>query len=449
MNADLIVAYDRRVPRYTSYPTAPHFTAAVGAEEYAAWLGAVPPGDRLSLYIHVPFCAELCLYCGCHTTVVRRYAPVAAYADLLRSEMALVAGLLPGRHALSHLHWGGGTPTILSADDLTRLGEAITAHFDFAADAEIAIEIDPRTFKPEQAAALAGMGVNRASLGVQDFDPVVQRVINRVQSFEQTLQVADWLRAAGIAALNLDLMYGLPHQTVDSVIRSVEMALRLAPQRVALFGYAHVPWMKRHQALLPEASLPKPLDRFAQMRAAAEAIRSAGYVAIGLDHFALPTDSLAEAQRTGRLRRNFQGYTTDDSATLIGLGTSAIGRLRQGFVQNAPATVAYRQALSAGRLATVRGVALAATDRLRADVIERLMCDLAVDLTHVAQEHARSETEFDAELSRLDEMARDGLVARDGYRISVPEEARPLIRNICAVFDQHLAPDGVRHSQAV
>ena len=447
MNAELIAAYERRVPRYTSYPTAPHFTPAVSADTYAEWLRDVPPSERISLYLHVPFCAELCLYCGCHTTVVRRYAPVAAYAELLRAEMALVADRLGVRHPLSHVHWGGGTPTILTADDLERLGETVAKHFDLSTGAEVAIEIDPRTFKKEQAAALARTGVNRASLGVQDFDPVVQRVVNRIQTFERTAEVAAWLRAAGIASINLDLMYGLPHQTVDSVVRSVDQALTLRPDRIALFGYAHVPWMKRHQALLPEASLPKPLDRLAQMNAATETIKASGYVAIGLDHFALPEDGMTRALQSGRLRRNFQGYTTDDAPTLIGLGTSAIGRLRQGYAQNAPSTVAYRQAIAAGRLATVRGVAIADSDRVRGAIIERLMCDLSVDLVAVAG--ATAESEFGDELARIDDMVRDGLVARQGSRISVPEIARPLLRNVCSVFDRHLANDGARHSQAV
>ena len=387
MKPDLIARYDQRVPRYTSYPTAPHFTADIGPAAYASWLRTVPASEALSLYIHVPFCAELCLYCGCHTTVARRYTPVAAYVELLAREIALVAGELGGRRPVAHLHWGGGTPTILSPEDLRRVSATLATRFDIRPGAEIAIEIDPRTLTLPHVEALARIGVTRASLGVQDFDPTVQATIRRLQSYETTALVVDWLRAAGIAGINLDLMYGLPHQSEATVRRSVEQALRLAPDRLALFGYAHVPWMKRHQALLPEAALPGAAERLAQMQAAAETILAAGYEAIGLDHFAKSGDALAGRRKAGHLHRNFQGYTTDEARTLIGFGTSAIGTLPEGYVQNAPGTVAYRETLATGRLATVRGRAVTAEDRLRRAVIERLMCDLAVDLETVAADH--------------------------------------------------------------
>ena len=246
--------------------TAPHFGPAVGPETYAEWLGAIAgPG---SIYLHVPFCAELCLYCGCHTTVARRYGPIAAYVELLEREIDLVAARIGRPLGVTHVHWGGGTPTILAPDDLRRVAGGLHVCFDVADDAEIAVEIDPRTLTVEHVAALRDIGVNRASLGVQDFDAKVQQVINRVQPYEVTARVVDWLREAGVTGLNFDLMYGLPHQTVESVVRSVDLALGLGPDRIALFGYAHVPWMKRHQALLPEAALPGAVERMAQFRAA-------------------------------------------------------------------------------------------------------------------------------------------------------------------------------------
>jgi oxygen-independent coproporphyrinogen-3 oxidase len=449
MKADLIARYAQRVPRYTSYPTAPHFNAGVGPDTYAAWLRAVPTTEALSLYLHVPFCAELCFYCGCHTTVARRYGPIAAYVALLEREIALVADQLGGRRPVTHIHWGGGTPTILSPDDLRKIAGALAARFDIRPKAEIAIEIDPRTLDPDRVETLAAIGVTRASLGVQDFNETVQRTVNRIQSYDTTARAADWLRQAGIAGLNIDLMYGLPFQTVDTVRQSVGEALRLDPDRIALFGYAHVPWMKRHQALLPEAHLPDSAERLAQMRAASDVIEGAGYVAIGLDHFARLDDPLAERQHEGNLHRNFQGYTTDEAKVLIGFGTSAIGTLPQGYVQNAPTTVAYRQALNAGRLATVRGVALTDEDRLRRAIIERLMCDLAVDLDGIAADYDRDARLFEHELDAIDALAADGLAVREGFRVVVPEEARPFIRNVCAVFDKYLAPDGARHSTAV
>jgi oxygen-independent coproporphyrinogen-3 oxidase len=444
MTPELIARYDQRVPRYTSYPTAPHFKPDISAETYAGWLAELSPATALSLYLHVPFCAELCLYCGCNTTVARSYKAVASYVELLEQEIERAARHLPHRMAVSHIHWGGGTPTILSASDLKRVMDKLDRDFDIRADAEVAVEIDPRTLTRDHVEVLAASGLNRASLGVQDFDPKVQETIKRVQSFEQTAKVAAWLRHAGVTGLNLDLMYGLPYQTTESVIRSVELALELDPDRIALFGYAYVPWMKRHQALLPEEALPDAIQRVEQSTAAAAALFKAGYVQIGIDHFAKPTDALVMRQREGRLHRNFQGYTTDEATALIGFGTSAIGSLPQGYVQNAPTTVGYREAITNGRLATTRGVALTEDDRLRRSIIERLMCDFSINLGDVA-----SKADFTPELAQIDELARNGLVRRKGFSIEIPEESRLLVRNVCAVFDRHFEAGATRHSRAV
>jgi len=449
MTPELIARYDQRIPRYTSYPTAPNFRPDVTAETYAVWLSELSPDTALSLYLHVPFCAELCLYCGCHTAVTRSYSPVAAYVDHLEQEIALVAEHLPDRMEVSHIHWGGGTPTILSPGDLRRITSLLRAAFDVSASAEFAVEVDPRTITRAHVEALAACGLNRASLGVQDFDPKVQGTIKRVQSFERTLEVASWLREAGVAGLNLDLMYGLPFQTAESVARSVELALKLDPDRIALFGYAHVPWMKRHQALLPEESLPDAVARVEQRQAASHALARTGYTAIGIDHFAKPADPLAIRQREGRLHRNFQGYTTDEASALIGFGASAIGSLPQGYVQNAPTALTYREALSQGRLPTVRGVTLTDEDRLRRAIIERLMCDFAVNLDEVVPRYACAAPDFTREFHALDELARDGLVTRNGRSIAIPEDSRPLVRNVCAVFDRHLESGGARHSRAL
>ena len=449
MTPELIARYDQRVPRYTSYPTAPHFKPDVTAETYASWLAALAPDRPLSLYLHVPFCAELCLYCGCNTAVTRSYKAVAAYVDCLEREIDLVARHLPGRMAVSHIHWGGGTPTILSPEDLQRIAGRLAETFRIRPEAEIAVEIDPRTITLEHVKALAASGLSRASLGVQDFDPKVQETIRRVQSFEQTARVAAWLREAGVSGLNLDLMYGLPYQTVESVKRSVELALKLDPDRIALFGYAHVPWMKRHQALLPEASLPDSVARVEQREAATDAFLRAGYVQIGLDHFAKPDDPMAVRQRDGRLHRNFQGYTTDEAAALVGFGTSAIGSLPQGYIQNAPTTVGYREAVLAGRLPIVRGIALSEDDRLRRAIIERLMCDFSVDLGEVASEFHSDADGFGAEIDAIDRLARDGLVTREGLALTIPDEGRALVRNVCAVFDRYLDSGAQRHSRAL
>jgi oxygen-independent coproporphyrinogen-3 oxidase len=442
MDPELLAKYDRPVPRYTSYPTAPHFHGGVGARHYQRWLADLPREARLSLYLHVPFCHELCWYCGCHTTVARRYQPIAEYRDLLLRELDLVGATLGGRRWVGHIHFGGGTPTMLAADDLRTLGDRLHRRFEVLADAEVAVEIDPRRLERATIEALAAIGVNRASLGVQDVNPAVQRAINRWQPFAVVERAVDGLRAAGIRGINLDLMYGLPHQTTACVLRTVEAALRLAPDRVALFGYAHVPWMKRHQRLIDEAAMPDAQGRAAQLELAAARLTDAGYVAIGLDHFALPDDDLAIALREGRLHRNFQGYTTDAAPALIGLGVSAIGSLPQGYVQNAAALPDYRDALRAGRLPTVRGIEISDDDRLRRSIIERLMCDLAVDLDGAAGR-------FAAELEALAPLAADGLIQIEGRVIRVPPAARPLVRAVCAVFDCHLERATARHSRAV
>jgi len=447
MQPQLMKYLDRRIPRYTSYPTAVQFGAGVDARTYQHWLAALPATAPVSIYLHVPFCAELCLYCGCHTTVARRYGPVAAYVDLLQREIELIGGFLP-RPPVNEIHWGGGTPTMLLPQDLLRLTHALGNNFTMTAETASAIEIDPRSLTPEHIAALTEMGITRASLGVQDFEERVQQAIRRPQSFEQTARAADGLREAGIANINLDLMYGLPHQTVATITATAKRALALDPDRIALFGYAHVPWMKRHQRLIPEAALPGDSERFAQSSAAAAVLVGAGYRRIGLDHFAKNGDLLARRQREGRLHRNFQGYTTDESSNLIGFGPSSIGALPEGYVQNAPGMVAYRDAIVAGWPATVRGRALTPEDRLRRSIIERLMCDLTVDVAERCAAYDTDAEHFTAELARLDELVSDGIVERSGTRITVPEQSRAFVRSVCAVFDAYMSNGEARFSKA-
>ncbi|HUD53138.1 oxygen-independent coproporphyrinogen III oxidase, partial [Parvibaculum sp.] len=380
MRADLIERYDLRVPRYTSYPTAPHFGPAVDGARYERWLGELDPAVPLSLYLHIAYCAEMCWFCGCHTKATKRYAPIAGYLDALLQEVALVASKLPARMGLAHVHFGGGSPTVLKPADFTRMVETLREHFDVRSGAEIAIELDPRTADEHYVIAMAEAGVTRASIGVQDFNPAVQKAINRIQPFEVTERVILWLRKHGIHAINMDLCYGLPHQTVGSILETVERAASLRPARIALFGYAHVPWMKTHQKLIPEAALPDMAERWRQYEASSARLQELGYVAVGLDHFALPDDELVAAQKKGELHRNFQGYTTDAAPALIGLGASAIGALPQGYVANEIAIERYKTLVRAGRLPVTRGIAISDDDRLRRHVIERLMCDMKVDL---------------------------------------------------------------------
>ncbi len=447
MQANLLKHLDRRLPRYTSYPTAVQFGPGVDAQVYGRWLNALPNRALVSLYLHVPFCAELCLYCGCHTAVARRYEPVAAYVELLVREIALVGRLL-ARPVVTEIHWGGGTPTILSPQDLLRITAVLRANFTITPATETAIEIDPRSLTREHIGALVDMGVTRASLGVQDFEPRVQQAIRRAQSLEQTARAADGLREAGITGINLDLMYGLPHQTVATIAKTSQQALALEPDRMALFGYAHVPWMKRHQKLIPEDALPGSSERFEQSCAAAKIFVGAGYRRIGLDHFASRNDPLSQRQCEGRLHRNFQGYTTDESPNLIGFGPSAIGSLPDGYVQNAASMVAYRESITAGRPATARGLTLTPGDRLRGAIIERLMCDLRVNIAELCAAHDARADQFAEELGKIDELANDGIVERTGYEIKVPEHARGFVRAVCAVFDAYVSNDETQFSKA-
>ncbi|RDV05162.1 oxygen-independent coproporphyrinogen III oxidase [Undibacter mobilis] len=441
LNGALALA-ERNVPRYTSYPSAPHFSAAVGPADYRTWLDALPRGARLSLYIHVPFCTELCFYCGCNTRAVRRPEPVDAYAEDLIAELKLLGALNGAR--LTHLHWGGGTPSILGPQWLETIAAQIASQFDLSALHEHAIELDPRRIDHAVVATLKTIGVNRASLGMQDASEHVQHAIGRVQPFEQVAHAAELLREAGIANLNLDLMYGLPKQSAADVARSAELACSLEPQRLALFGYAHVPWFKTHQRLIDAATLPGAAERLEQARVAAEVFASFGYEAVGLDHFALPEDELFIAASEGRLRRNFQGYTTDDADALIGVGASSIGKLPQGFVQNAPDTAGYARSIKRGTFATVKGLALSDDDILRASIIERLMCDLALDLDRFG-----GAAGFENEMTALADLASQGLVTMNGARIAVTEAGRPFIRIVAAVFDTYLAAAQKRHSIAV
>jgi oxygen-independent coproporphyrinogen-3 oxidase len=450
MRADVKRRYgEERVPRYTSYPAAPMFSGTVSQATYAAWLSSIAPGASTSIYLHVPFCRSMCWYCGCNTSVSRNDAPINDYLAVLKREIELVMDRVSGPLAVSHLHFGGGTPTIVAPGAIADLIRRVTAKAPFSADAEIAIEIDPRTLTPAMAAALGDIGFNRASLGVQSFDPAVQAAINRRQSFEETAEATERLRAAGVERINFDLIYGLPHQTIDSCIDSVRRSLELRPDRFAVFGYAHVPSFKSHQRMIDAATLPDGASRNAQAQAIAETLQEAGYRQIGLDHYALPDDPIVKAQAEGTLRRNFQGYTTDQSDVLIGLGASAIGHLPQGYVQNISAHRAYAERIAAGELATARGYALTPEDRLRAEIIERLMCDFAVDIGEVCAKHAFSPDAVLASAPKLAVLQQDEVVTLRGARLEVNPDARPLVRTVAAAFDTYFQASERPHSPAV
>ncbi|CAA2160092.1 Oxygen-independent coproporphyrinogen-III oxidase [Methylobacterium brachiatum] len=449
MREDLRVLYsEERLPRYTSYPSSPYFTGAAGAGTYAAWLRALPADAMVSLYLHVPFCRSMCWYCGCHTSITRHDAPIAEYLATLQREIGLVASHLERRPRVQHVHFGGGTPTIMAPGAFGELITLLRNRFSFDPEAEIAVEIDPRTLTREMTRALGKAGVTRASLGVQSCDPVVQEAIRRRQDFDITARAVTGLRAEGIRDINLDLIYGLPHQTVDSCVDTVRQCLPLRPDRLAVFGYAHVPTFKKHQRHIKDATLPDGATRRAQAEAIAEVLTRAGYRRIGLDHYALPDDHMALARVEGRLRRNFQGYTTDLSDALVGLGASAIGRLPQGYIQNEPALRAYGARVARGELATIKGYALTPDDRLRAALIERIMCDFAVDVGEVCRAHGHDPSELLASLPRLRILAEHGLIRRQGNVLNIPDEARIFVRNVAAAFDAYLGASAATHSRA-
>ena len=440
-------AYDRPVPRYTSYPTAAQFDARVGPAQHRAWLAELN-GSSAALYLHVPFCTELCWYCACHTAAVNRDDSLKSYAHALALEIDRVATLAP-ELVVAGIQWGGGTPSHLGPARLIELAERLELRFDRLSDAEISMEIDPRYCSDDTVAAMKEIGVNRASLGVQDFDPAVQRAINRLQSAEMTEAAIDRLRGAGISRINIDLVYGLPRQTLDSLARTLDAAIALAPDRFAVFGYAHVPWMKPRQQLIDAATLPDTELR-AEMAALVEHhLTAAGYVQIGLDHYARPRDPLATAAACGRLRRTFQGYVASDAPWVVGIGASAISSLRGGFTQNVASAGRYVAALEAGTLATARGVALDDTDRLRGEIINRLMCVNAVDVGAVCREHDVRPADFLAGIEALPRLVEDGLVVQQGESLVVTELGRPLVRCVCAAFDRHLAGSAGRHTRAI
>lgn len=449
MNIDLLHKYSGAVPRYTSYPTAPHFHEGIDNTTYRGWLGALGHRNRLSLYVHIPYCDRLCWFCACHTKHTLKYEPIGIYLEALKQEIAAVGALISPDAVVSAVHFGGGSPTMLDPQDMQDLMDCLRRHFTFGLAPEISVEMDPNDLDDSRYDALAAIGMSRASLGVQDFDDKVQKTINRIQSFEQTKSVVDAVRARGVHSVNCDILYGLPFQTCETLKTTVDQIVSLDPDRIALFGYAHVPWMKKHQSLIPEHALPDVTERYRQMTMAGEMLRQAGYSQIGIDHFARPTDTLSQAAEAGALRRNFQGYTTDTADALIGLGASSIGRLPQGYVQNMVATGEYQRMVGEGGLAAVKGIELSQDDHLRSHVIERLMCDFSIDLSDLQHRFGKVSHSVRDQAQQFAAGDRDGLVRLDADIFAVTEVGRPFVRNIAAIFDTYLGNGRGRHSVAV
>jgi len=449
MQKELVERHAGPTPRYTSYPTAPHFHAGIETGTYRSWLSGLGNGNTLSLYVHIPYCDRLCWFCGCATKQTLRYDPLTTYLAALYNEIDTIANLIDPSCRVAALHFGGGSPTMLKPEDITVLGKRIKSRFHFDFDAEISVEMDPNDLDEPRYDAFADIGMTRASIGVQDFNPKVQGAINREQTFEQTKSVVDAVRARGVRSVNCDVLYGLPFQTRASVDETLSQVLSLGPDRIALFGYAHVPWMKNHQKMIDESVLPDAAERFAQMNHASSQITSAGYTAIGIDHFALPGDSLSLAAATGHMRRNFQGYTVETADALIGLGASSISQLPQGYVQNDPATASYQRKVNAGELATVRGFELADEDRIRARIIELLMCNFAFSFTEIDKQFGSAANTVLDEARYFAQADPDGMIEYTGGLFQVTPKGKPFVRSIASVFDAYLAAGNARYSQAV
>ena len=439
--------FDTNAPRYTSYPPANHFGTGIGTARQAEWLAAVPDGAQVSLYLHIPFCKRLCWFCACRTQGTKTMRPVDAYVDTLLIEIDRQRALLPANVSLSRLHLGGGTPTILTPDIMARLLDRVFDRFARGAGFEFSVEIDPTEASTALLDTLIYYGMNRASIGVQDFDPKVQNAIGRQQSFAQTHATVAHLRAANLRSLNMDLLYGLPHQTGPGLTASLEQVMALQPDRLALYGYAHVPWMSKRQVMIDSAALPSPQARFQLAEQAREMLMLDGFVPIGIDHFARPDDGLSIALANGQLRRNFQGYTDDTAEVLIGMGASAISKFPQGYSQNYPSTAQYTSAIGAGDLAADKGHVLTQTDLWVARAIEQLMCRFEINTIDLRAQFPAEACAIARTLSNVAASFPQALNYREGI-LTLDPMFEPLVRIIAGKLDLFKS-EKTAHSAAI
>ena len=439
---DLIRRLDRNGPRYTSYPTADRFAETFGPDNYQSWVAKRNIGGfrrALSLYVHLPFCSTLCFYCACNKIATKDHGKGRRYLDYLYREIGMQSALFGENRRVEQMHWGGGTPTFYAVQQLAQLFELLRAKFDFAPGGEYSIEVDPRTVNEDGVAALRAMGFNRISLGVQDFDPEVQRAVNRVQSEAETLAVIEAARREGFQSVNVDLIYGLPKQNLLTFNRTLARVISASPDRVAIYNYAHLPERFKPQQRILAEDLPTPDTKLKLLGLAAERLGAAGYVYIGMDHFARPDDALAVAQREGRLHRNFQGYSTHADCDLIGLGVSSIGQIGPTYCQNHRELDAYYGSIDRGQLPIARGIELSADDLVRRAIIQRLMCDFALSKENIEISYLIDFNQyFRAELQELETLAQAGLVELERHWITVTPKGRMLVRNVCMVFDPYL-----------
>lgn len=453
VDLDLVQKYNVAGPRYTSYPPATKFTDALSWSELAEKILENNKTERdLSLYFHIPFCETLCWFCGCTTVITLNHSQGQRYIDYLEKEVSQMATMINPRRKVVQLHFGGGSPTFLAPDEIRRLGDIIHKHFKFSADIEAGVEIDPRRLTRDHIVALREIGFNRASLGVQDFDPAVQEAVHRIQPREMTQQTIDWLREMEFGSINLDLIYGLPHQTVESFNRTLDIVLGMKPDRLAVFSYAHVPWIKPAQKILEQKVLPTPETKLQLLKNVIERLTESNrYIYIGMDHFAQPRDELVLAQRNKTLQRNFQGYSTRANADIYAFGMSAISQIPDAYWQNEKDLLKYYGALDAGKVPLARGYVVSDEDKIRRDTIMRVMCDLGLDYAGMSQRLGIDfVSHFEREIESLAEFEADGLVSRSQAGLEVTDTGRLFIRNIAMCFDNTLAPTGERkHSRTI
>ena len=453
VDLDLVRKHNVAGPRYTSYPPATRFTEDFSREELERRIEANNNSGRdLSLYFHIPFCETLCWFCGCTTVITTDHSRASGYLALLEREVErLKARINPGRKAVQ-LHFGGGSPTFLTPDEIRRLGALIHRHFEFSPDIEASVEVDPRRLTRDHLVALREIGINRASMGVQDFNPEVQKAVHRIQPREMTEQAVAWMRELGFGSINLDLIYGLPHQTVASFEQTLATVLEMGPDRLSVFSYAHVPWVKPAQKILEQKNLPSPEEKLGLLKLVIEKLTADDrYVYIGMDHFARPGDELAVAQREHKLQRNFQGYSTRAGTDIYAFGMSSISQIQDAYWQNEKELESYRGAVEAGREPWHRAYFMTSEDMLRRDVIMRLMCDLGIDFAETSKRLGIDfAAHFAPEIGKLAPYEEDGLVRCDAEGITVTDTGRLFIRNIAMCFDDSLPASGEgRHSRTI
>jgi oxygen-independent coproporphyrinogen-3 oxidase len=442
------------VPRYTSYPTAPHFKPSNTNEECINWIQNLKASSKISLYIHIPFCPKLCYYCGCNTKVTNSYSPISDYLKALINEISVISETLTNRHTVDHIHFGGGSPTILNPDDFSLIIEALKTNFNVKENADIAIEIDPRQLSEGKVATYAKHGVNRASLGVQDFNQKVMTSVNRTQPFHLTYQAINLLNEYDITNINIDLMYGLPYQTNERIKRTADLAAALKPKRIALFGYAHVPWMKKHMQLIDINTLPNASDRFDLFTVSSGQLIQHGYHQVGIDHFAFKNDELFKALENKTLRRNFQGYTADNSDAVIGIGNSAISSFPQGYYQNTVEQRNYIDIANSKQFPISKSLSFTKKDRMIADIIQQLMCYQTVNIKYVCEMYGYTENDLDFALHRLQPLIADKLVFfnQSSGELKIPNRSLHATRLICSCFDEYFKdphPQSKKHSSMV